>query len=151
MKTSSQDIRTAIWATVGALILIISFGAWLSYAGKNPRNPGDKIVVANGLHWHPEVTIYVKGVKQEIPTNIGIGANHEPMHTHDTSGQVHLEFSGTVREKDLTLGRFFKNWGKDISSFGALTEMTVNGSEIAASERETYVLRDKDTVELYYE
>lgn len=149
MKASSQNIRTGIWATIGAIIIISSFGAYLSYTEKNPRNPGDKIVSASGLHWHPEVTIYVKGVKQEIPTDIGIGVSHEPMHTHDTSGQIHLEFSGMVREKDLTLGRFFKNWGKDISSFGTLTDMTVNGSEITADAG--YVLRDKDKVELYYE
>lgn len=149
MKTSPQNLRIGIWATAGALILISSFGAWLLYAEKNPRNPGDKIVVANGLHWHPEVTIYIKGVKQEIPTDIGIGAAHEPIHTHDTSGAIHLEFSGMVRERDLTLGQFLKNWGKDISSFGTLAEMTVNGSEITADKG--YVLRDKDKVELYYE
>ena len=93
--------------------------------------------------------IYVKGEKLEIPENIGLGAVHQPMHTHDDLPVIHLEFSGVVHEKDLVLGQFFKNWGKDMRSFGRDMSMTVNGE--TNSEFENYVMGDGDKIELRYE
>lgn len=107
------------------------------------------VVTLAGLHWHPTLTIYVKGEKLEIPQNIGLGAVHKPMHTHEDLPIIHLEFSSIVRKEDMMLGQFFKNWGRDMRQFGANMRMTVNGEE--NTEYENYVMRDGDRIELRYE
>lgn len=116
------------------------------------------VIASNGLHWHPELTIYVKGEKQAIPANIGIGAQFAsepmgmaPIHTHDdaVSGIIHLEFSGVVHKDDIKLAQLFKNWSKDINSFGSNVKMTVNGVE--NTELGNYEMHDKDKIELRYE
>jgi len=91
---------------VGSIALLLGI-AFL--AGRSSDDPD--IVSQKGFHWHPELAIFVKGEEQEIPPNIGIGAVHQPIHTHDDSNQgiVHMEFQGLARKQDTTLGQFFKN------------------------------------------
>jgi len=72
-----------------------------------------------------------------------------PVHTHDSTGVIHLEMSGLIRKENITLGQFFKVWGKDIRSFGTNMTMTVNGKE--NTEYENYLMQDKDKIELRYE
>ena len=135
------------WSALG--VAIVGGLVWL--VASQPETPESEIVSRSGFHWHPELTIYIKGEKMEIPENIGIGAVHQPIHTHDDSdlGVVHMEFQGLARKQDITLGQFFKNWGKDMRSFGANMKMTVNGKE--STEYENYVMRDKDKIELRFD
>lgn len=133
------------------LIALLASGSigWLTwYVANQPKTPESEIISRNGIHWHPELSIIVKGAKQEIPQNIGIGAVHQPIHTHDATGVIHFEFEGLVRKEDIKLGRFFKVWGKDLQSFGANIKMTVNGKENI--EYENYMMQDKDKIELQY-
>ena len=139
-----KNISTKWWI-IGVVVLIVGMLGLSQYLQSN--DPGT--LARNGLHWHPEITIYVKGEKIEIPQNIGIGAVHQPMHTHDDLPIIHLEFSGVVKEKDATLGNFFRIWGKDIRSLGTNVKMTVNGKE--NMEFENYIMQDKDKIELRYE
>lgn len=99
------------------------------------------------------------GGYQKIPASIGISpAFHQPMHTHDANGRIHIEYPAVVREKDLRLGRFFEIWGKEFNkdcildkcsgSEGQL-KMLVNGKE--NSEFENYVMRDGDKIEIIFE
>ena len=146
--------KMALWALGGGLTVAI-IGGLIWYIGTRPPVPEGDIVSKNGLHWHPELTIFVKGVKLEIPENIGLPAGmnsiHQPIHTHDDSdkGIVHMEFEGRVLKQNTTLGQFFKNWGKDIRSFGANMKMTVSGQE--NTEYENYIMQDKDKIEIRYE
>jgi len=142
--------KIASWGAGGLIIALIGGFVW--YIATRPPIPESDIVSRTGFHWHPELAIYVKGERQEIPPNIGLGAVHQPIHTHaDDSNQgiVHMEFQGMARKQDVTLGRFFKNWNKDMHSFGANMKMTVNGEENV--KYENYVMRDKDKIELRYE
>ncbi len=146
-----------------AVSLLVVWHIWRmrSKTGTVDVGSGD-IVSQDGLHWHPEIAIFVKGVKQEIPqtgvTNMDMSAMHHMhkkmrmKHMHEGSneqGVIHLKFEGTVRESDITLSKIFEKWGKDIHSFGSNVKMTVNGKE--NTEYENYVMQDKDKVELYYE
>mgnify|MGYP001568183730 CR=1 FL=1 len=133
---------------IGIVVLLFAGSVWWS---KSLQKNDPDVVSQSGFHWHLELVIYVKGEKLEIPKNIGIGAVHEPIHTHDDSGQgiVHMEFEGLARKQDVTLGRFFKNWGKDMRSFGANMKMIVNGKE--NTEYENYLMRDKDKIELHFD
>src|SRR6266540_2588539 len=64
------------------------------------------------LHIHQHLDLYVNGTKQVVPAQIGIITSPQvvfsPIHTHDTSGIVHVE-SPTIRS--FTLGEFFDVWG----------------------------------------
>jgi hypothetical protein len=64
------------------------------------------------LHIHQHLDLYVNGAKQVVPAQIGIITSPQvvfsPLHTHDTSGIIHVE-SPTVRS--FTLGEFFDVWG----------------------------------------
>jgi len=144
---------------VGGIVLVLLVGgAWWS---RSLSGGGSEVISANGLHWHPTLEIYVKGEKQNIPANIGIGPHYvsmptfdssmrmTAMHTHEPDGTIHLEFSGRVAKDDITLGNFFRIWGKDMRSFGTTMTMTVNGIE--NTEYENYPMRDGDVIELRYE
>ncbi len=136
------------WWIIGAAVLIVG----LLGGSKFLQSSDPNVVSRSGLHWHPTLAIYVKGEKQEIPANIGIGAMHQPMHTHvedAAAGIIHLEFAGVVKREALMLGQFFMNWGKEFDSFGTNVKMAVNGQE--NTEFENYVMQEEDKIELRYE
>ncbi|MET8474640.1 hypothetical protein ABZY90_28075 [Streptomyces sp. NPDC006422] len=65
------------------------------------------------MHIHPHLTVYAGGRQVTVPADIGIdrsGAKprYSPLHTHDTSGTVHVE---SARWRDFTLGQFLTEWG----------------------------------------
>lgn len=140
------------WFLGSLAALVLLLGGFLVF-GSTPRPVSTEgLISANGIHWHPTLEIYVKGVKQQIPAAIGLGVAHQPVHTHEDDigkGVIHLEFAGTVRNEDVQLGRFFQMWGKNMRSFGANIQMTVNGEE--NTDYESYVMRDKDRIELRYD
>jgi hypothetical protein len=148
-KSSNQIAGLKVGALVSVVVLVVVLGLafWMSSTEKKDKASGN-LISSRGLHWHPELAIYVKGVKQEIPTGIGLGAVEMGMHTHDSTGVIHLELQGTVLKEDIMLGKFFKNWGKDFKSFGSTVTMTVNGKD--NTEFENYVMHDKDKIELHY-
>jgi len=116
------------------------------------------VISTRGLHWHPTLKIVIRGEEVEIPANIGLVGGHNPMHTHETDGTIHLEFESLVREDNITLERFFELWGKPFSSNQILeytntgteqVHMYVNGEE--SMEYENYVLGERDEIEIRFE
>src|SRR3989344_4532017 len=148
-STQRRAIKRVTKLTLIVAIIAGSIGALVWYLATRTPIPEGEILSQSGLHWHPELTIFVNGEKQEIPTNLGIGAVHNPMHTHDSSGVIHLEFQGIVRKDDLKLGRFFEVWNKDLMELGSTVKMTVNNEEDA--ELQNYIMKDGDKIELWYE
>lgn len=66
------------------------------------------------LHHHDHLDIYVNGKKTVVPANIGLSQEAEvPLHTHDTSGIMHVESSSQTLKP--TLGEFFDGWGLYLS------------------------------------
>jgi hypothetical protein len=75
---------------------------------------------ALALHVHPYLRIMIEGQPVQIPAAIGIrdpqfdqgialaGSCFEPLHTHDSSGIIHIEAPDPNRE--YTLGDFFAVW-----------------------------------------
>jgi len=102
------------------------------------------------LHQHPILQIYVEGQTFQngplypLPANIGIDPSMwkdhtmdqyaemgtmSPIHTHDSSGEIHLEMSSW---HPCTLGDFFSVWGQPFDRDGVLsyrgtTTLTVDG------------------------
>lgn len=133
-----------LWWIIGFIVLIIGLFGWSRLIQSSDPN----IISAGAFHWHPELTIYVKGEKQEIPQGIGLAGGHRPIHTHDDLPVIHMEFAGAAKKDEVTLGAFFKNWGKNFNSFGSDVTMTVNGKENA--EFENYQMKNGDKIELHY-
>ncbi len=121
-------------------------------------NSGPDIIARAGIHWHPHLAIRIRGEEVAIPAGIGLDGAHLPVHTHDPDGIIHLEFSGTVREGDIQLKRFFEIWGKSFSrecvldacaSEGGAVKMFVNGTP--SEEYGEYIMRDGDQIEIIYD
>lgn len=149
--------RVSMWAI--PLILIGGGIGWLVWktASAPPTTESD-IVARNGLHWHPQLTVTIKGKEETIPQNIGLGAVHGPIHTHQDLPTIHLETQGRITKDDIRLGKFFQAWGKQFSSTCVLdfcndsdgtVSMTVNGQP--NTEFDQYVMQDKDKIEIRYE
>lgn len=152
-RTKRKVIRMSL--VILSIAAVVGLFIWFAVQ-QPPVSEGD-IIARKGLHWHPELTININGVRQSIPTNIGIGAVHKPIHTHDDTGVIHLEFGGRVIKNDIIVKKFFDAWGKQFNSSCILehcngpegtVSMTVNGKE--NTEYEQYLMQDKDKIEIYY-
>ncbi len=146
-------------------VAILAGGILIFTKGNNTPNnssvPESEIVSKNGLHWHPKLSIYIKGEKQELTDAIGLGAVHQPLHTHAEDykdGVIHMEMQGMITKDDTRLGNFFRIWGKVFSSTQifdktngdeGMVKMTVNGQENTGFEN--YKMKDGDVIEIRYE
>ncbi len=144
--------KTALWAVVGAIVFGIG---WLIVTTVRSPDAPD-LISRRGIHWHPELTISVKGQSVDIPANIGVGgAAHKDMHTHKINDQIHVEMNRAIRKDDIRLGKFFDIWGKQFNSrcvvdtcsdTEGVIKMTVNGQP--NTEFENYLMQDKDKIEI---
>lgn len=156
----NTEKKIIILGTIVTILIVIG-AIFLLSKGENVNVPEDQIVTRKGLHWHPRVTIFIKGEKQEIPANLGIGAVHSKIHTHDTDnkeGVIHMEMKGLVTKDDTRLANFFKVWGKmfnsnklfnKTNSSEGIVKMFVKEQE--NREFENYLMKDGDRIEIKYE
>ena len=102
-----------------------------------------------GVHWHPNLSVTLNGSPYTVPANIGIdptlwkdhsldqyasGGGAAALHTHDTSGTIHVEVNTSHR--DFTLHEFLAIWGQpsDGSAIDGhlVTSITVDGVQQAS-------------------
>ena len=76
-----------------------------------------------GEHIHPRLSVSVRGKTAPVPANMGLGAQHAAMHTHDPDGVMHVE-----GEPDPTLAEFMAVWGVRLTP-RELGPYTANGRE----------------------
>lgn len=154
---------------IGVIITVLFMvgAVFLLSKGEDRNVPEDQIISRRGIHWHSKLTITIRGEKQEITANIGIGSVHQPIHTHEDAGEgiLHMEMSGLVTRGETKLGKFFQTWGKDFNSnciFDKCNEgegtvrMIVNGKENEQrsspnKEFENYEMKDGDNIEIKFE
>jgi hypothetical protein len=66
---------------------------------------------SNIFHIHQHLDIFIHGQKMSVPADIGINGIKQyfsPIHTHDTTGIMHIE---SAVMQTFTLGQFFDIWG----------------------------------------
>lgn len=161
---------TAIAVIVAGMIAIFALG---NKPESKTVAKGD-VVSEKGIHWHPILDIYIKGQKQEIPHNIGIGSQYAnskwydsmmsmtDVHTHeDNDGKLHWEVMDNmapVTKDHVYLGVFFEIWGITFNSHqifdrtngpDGTVKFIVNGNP--NSEFENYIVHDGDKIEIRYE
>ncbi len=153
-KKTTRKIKDALWWVIPLLILIVIV-LWIMSL---PKKPNTNVISNRGVHWHSNLSIKIKGKDIEVPAGIGIGAVHNPMHTHKNNGAIHMEYGSTVRGRDVMLSNFFDVWGKDFSSTEIMgnkvgtdgnMRMYVNGEE--NSEFNKYQMKDGDEIEIIFE
>lgn len=159
-----------------ALIIFISLGIYLSHTSdkavitndfasapnnsdllSNMHAAGLDVLTAEGtvMHIHEHLDIVVNGKALNVPAEIGIGSDFiSPMHTHDTTGVIHIE---SPIKKDFKLGQFFTEWGigLDDSHIGNYKAdqnnklvAAVNGKQV--TDIANYVLKAHDEIEIWY-
>lgn len=149
---------------VGLIAVIGLLLGWVFYSAAQPAKERTTREVAMSCttdmateyHIHPRISISVKGVKQDVNSNIGVRAGcMNPLHTHDSSGVIHVE---SPEKRDFALADFFAVWDKPFSKDQLFDHMSgpegtvklfVNGTE--NSEFENYVVKDKDEIDIKYE
>jgi hypothetical protein len=68
------------------------------------------------VHYHAHLDVQVDGVPITVPAGIGIDVARQkisPLHTHDTSGVIHIE---SARDIPYTLGQLFTEWGQPLTT-----------------------------------
>ena len=90
------------------------------------------------MHEHANMQIFVHGKRVRIPTDIGIDPTKgtiQSIHTHDTTGTVHLESS---QSRTFTLDEFFGVWGVRFtpSCLGAYCNDQVNRLQVFVGGKE---------------
>ena len=66
------------------------------------------------VHYHAHLDVSVDGQPVQVPADIGIAFENgqptaiSPLHTHDTSGVIHVEAGENAK---FTLGQLFTEWG----------------------------------------
>ncbi|HEX6461417.1 MAG TPA: hypothetical protein VF032_21050 [Thermoleophilaceae bacterium] len=111
-----------------------------------------------GYHVHAQLTIYVNGKQTPVPADIGIdpqGRFISPIHTHDTSGVIHME---SAKFYPFTLAEFLNVWGvyftnNQLGSYkagdgGNVLQLWVNGKQVADPVH--YKLKAHDVLVLGY-
>jgi hypothetical protein len=108
-------------------------------------------------HQHAHLQIYVNGKPVTVPAQIGIDPQGQflaPLHTHDTTGVIHMESSQAYPFK---LGQFFDVWGVRFTPTqlggytagnGNVLVTYVNGTQVPNGP--AYVLKPHDLVLVAY-
>ena len=162
-KKSNKKLIFA--AVAAAAVLVIGYFAF-SGSGSNekPIITSDNTEVnldevpKRPIHWHPGLTISIKGEQQQIPRNLGSNGIHYPVHTHDDVPVIHYELDRPTAET-MVLGYFFNTvWGKTFNSNcifeycngpdGNLT-MTVNGKPNLQFDK--YIPKDGEDIVIRFE
>jgi hypothetical protein len=82
------------------------------------------------LHIHSHLDVFVDGKAVTVPAEVGIDVAQQqisPLHTHDTSGVVHIE---SPVKTDFTLGQFMTEWNVPISKDALGPLKTGGGKEL---------------------
>jgi hypothetical protein len=166
LEQASQQRREAMkekWLGRAKIIIPVLLAAiggiwlWLTLSPA-PSVIESDIISRTGVHWHPELSIVIRGEKQAIPNNIGLVGIENPIHTHDETGQIHLEFPGLVTKESTKLYQFFKVWDKRFDKECIFDHCNgpdgkisffVNG--VARDDYEQYEMKDLDKIEIRYE
>jgi hypothetical protein len=108
------------WVLLFGVVVVVVGVGYLAYSVNAPI-PGFPFpcVGSEGtaLHVHPILQIFINGENVTIPGGIGIPPGHaclEPIHTHDSTGTIHIESPDTTTQ--YTLGEFFQIWSATYST-----------------------------------
>jgi hypothetical protein len=129
--------------TVGAAVSIALITLGVLYYRSQPAPPTPKgLPVASircdsgeqtATHFHAHLDILYQG--QPVPMPAGVGITDSCfywLHTHDTSGIIHIEAPKDQVHTKFTLGQLFKIWGQPLNSHQVATLQVPKGGQVKA-------------------
>jgi hypothetical protein len=124
---------------VGAALVLVAF-AFVIYYFVNQGSATKKVgaVQCNAgeqlqTHYHAHLTIIQDGQERPLPPNIGItGSCLYWLHTHDSSGIVHIEAPADQANHTFTLGDFFDVWSQPLDSTHVATFTLTSDQKLVA-------------------
>src|SRR5438128_9679748 len=131
-RAPSRPLRVSRWQVVIVLIVILLAAVTYYLVTGGSRPPPLACISGSGraYHWHTQLTIVSAGNPVTIPADIGISFTcMQILHTHDTSGLIHIEPDTPEQARGYTSGAFFNVCG---NRFASPTPMSVNGTAGAA-------------------
>jgi|SRR3989344_7287094 len=118
--------KSTLIGLVGGVILL-GFLIYPRFKSEDRALAGIPCLISNRplvQHIHPELIIIVDSQEEIIPKNIGMVGCESVIHTHDDTGEIHIEAQD---RREYTLGDFFRVWGKKIDRDGYELKITVDG------------------------
>lgn len=126
---------------VGGLFLVIFLALVIWYrAASSPGSGTGGQPVANircdageqlAVHYHAHLAILYKNQPVSVPAQIGItGTCFYWLHTHDTSGVIHIEAPKDSASRQFTLADFFSVWGQPLSPTQVATFKLAPGEQV---------------------
>jgi hypothetical protein len=113
------------------------------------------------FHYHAHLEVFVNGTRVTVPQYVGFEIANgnaiglSSLHTHDTSGIIHIESSTNV---PFILGQFFTQWGVRLGrgelggwvDGGGKSLRTYVGGHLFNGDPSTIVLRRHEEIVLWY-
>jgi hypothetical protein len=129
--------------TVGGVFTVIFLGLIVAYyiASRGPGGVHGQPVASIkcdaseqlSVHYHAHVAILYKGAPVSIPAQTGILRNQNCfywMHTHSTSGIIHIEAPKDSASRQFTTGDFFAIWNQPLSKRQVATFTVGKGDQL---------------------
>jgi hypothetical protein len=85
------------------------------------------------VHYHAHLSIIYRGEPALIPANTGILSTQSCfywMHTHTTTGIIHIEAPKDSANRQFTVGNFFQIWNQPLSTRQVATFKVGKGDEL---------------------
>jgi hypothetical protein len=118
---AAGGILIVLVVSAGISLLLLSLDSRPGASSNNPAPNAARVqcqpVEQLANHFHTRLTILQDGSAVTIPAYIGIRSSCIYwLHTHDTSGVIHIETPITEFRTTFTLGDFFSVWGQPVDS-----------------------------------
>ena len=145
-KKPKLIVLCVLIATVAGIAIFMNY----SHPKSSTSVPMDTMGM---MHLHTHLTLVIDGKEEQVPANIGIDPSlwndHSldsygmkgmtVLHTHDTSGTIHVE---SYKVQDYTFGQLLDIWKPNL--VGDKIFMTVNGQPV--QDYQNYIFKDGDKV-----
>ena len=116
-------------AVAFVILYFVGQGSSTKKVGYVQCNPGEQLQT----HYHAHLTIIQDGQERALPARIGITDTCLYwLHTHDTSGVIHIEAPAAQKDHTFTLGEFFDVWGQPLDSAHVATLNVGSGQTLVA-------------------
>ena len=132
-RVVKQRTREIPWLAVivGGMLLAgaVGLGVWgwqgAHPAGVSAQSTGASIngitcgAETTAVHYHMHLDLVLNGNPMGMPADIGHGANNTCiywLHTHDTTGLIHIEAPQASASRVFTLGDLFAVWGQPLDA-----------------------------------
>ena len=125
----------AVFGVVFAVLIVLYVVASRGNGGVNGQpvanikcDAGEQLAV----HYHAHVTILYKGQPVYVPAQTGIigSSCFYWMHTHSTSGIIHIEAPKDSASRQFTVGDFFQIWNQPLTSRQVATFSIGRGEQV---------------------